>query len=64
VGGLLAAALIGAFVYRLIITVALRLGLHPGDLKLITAVLVVIALAVPFVKKKIKGEWVPPAERW
>ena len=64
VGGLLAAALIGAFMNRLIITVALRLGLHPGDLKLITAVLVVIALAVPFVKKKIKGEWVPPAERW
>lgn len=64
VGGLLAAALTGAFVYRLIITVALRVGLHPGDLKLITAAMVVIALAVPFVKKKIKGEWIPPAERW
>ena len=56
VGGLLSTALVGAFVYRLIITIALRVGIHPGDLKLITAAMVVIALALPFVKKKIEGE--------
>ena len=61
---LLLAAVGGAFCYRLFITVALRLGMAPGDLKLITAVLVVIALAVPFIRKKLRHEWIPPAVRW
>ncbi len=61
---LLLAAIGGAFCYRLFITVALRLGMAPGDLKLITAVLVVIALAVPFIRKKLRHEWIPPAVRW
>lgn len=64
VAGLLLAAIGGAFVYRLVITIALRLGMAPGDLKLITAVLVVIALAIPYIQKKIRREWVPPAVRW
>jgi putative ABC transport system permease protein len=64
VARLLLAVIVGAFVYRLFITVALRLGLAPGDLKLITAVLVVIVLAVPHIRKKIRREWVPPAARW
>jgi len=33
-------------------------------LKLITAVLVVIVLAVPYIRKRIRREWVPPAARW
>lgn len=64
VAGLLLASIVGAFAYRLIITIALRLGMAPGDLKLITALLVIIAMAVPFIQKKIRGEWLPPAERW
>ena len=61
---LLVAAVGGAFIYRLFITVALRLGMAPGDLKLITAVLVVIALAIPYLQKKLRHEWMPPAVRW
>jgi len=54
----------GTFAYRLFITFALRMGMRPGDLKLITSVLVVIALALPFVRKKLRHEWVPPASRF
>jgi len=61
---LLLAAIGGAFCYRLFITIALRLGMAPGDLKLITAVLVIIALAIPFIRKKLRHEWMPPAVRW
>jgi putative ABC transport system permease protein len=61
---LLLTAIGGAFCYRLFITIALRLGMAPGDLKLITAVLVIIALAIPFIRKKLRHEWMPPAVRW
>lgn len=64
VASMLLAALGGTFVYRLFITIALRLGLAPGDLKLITAVLVVIALGIPYIQKKARREWVPPAVRF
>ena len=64
VARLLLAALGGTFIYRLVISVALRLGMAPGDLKLITAVLVIIALAVPYLQKKVQREWLPPAARW
>jgi putative ABC transport system permease protein len=40
------AALIGALVYQLIVNVTLRLGIAPTDLKLITALLVIIAVLV------------------
>ena len=53
----------GTFVYRLFITIALRLGMAPGDLKLITAALVIIALAIPYARKKLRHEWLPPAAR-
>ena len=61
VASMLLAALVGTLVYRLFITIALRVGLPPGDLKLITAVLVVVALAIPYIQKKIRHEWIPPA---
>jgi len=60
----LLAAIGGTFVYRPMITIALRLGMVPGDLKLITAILVIIALAIPFIQKKVRREWLPPAARW
>ena len=53
----------GAFAYRLFIGIALRLGLPPTNLKLITAVLVIIALAIPYIKKRMQHEWLPPAAR-
>jgi len=61
---MLLAALVGTFLYRLFITVALRLGLAPGNLKLITALLVIIAMAIPYIQKKLRHEWIPPAVRW
>ncbi len=51
----------GAFAYRLFIGIALRLGLPPTNLKLVTALLVIVALSIPYLRKKMKGEWVPPA---
>ncbi|WP_408954408.1 ABC transporter permease [Natroniella sp. ANB-PHB2] len=41
----------GSLVYRLAITFALRSGFAPTDLKIVTAILVVIALAAPTLKK-------------
>ncbi len=53
----------GTFAYRLFLGIALRAGLPPSDLKLITAALVVLALTVPYIQKKLRHEWVPPAKR-
>ncbi len=53
----------GTFAYRLFLGVALRLGLPPADLKLITALLVIVALAIPYLRKKMRREWMPPAAR-
>jgi putative ABC transport system permease protein len=64
VARLLLATLGGTFVYRLVLSVALRAGMAPGDLKLITAVIVIIALAIPYLQKRIRREWQPPAPRW
>lgn len=60
---LLLAVVGGAFTYRLFISIALRLGLPPTNLKLITALLVIVALAVPYIQKRLRHEWVPPAAR-
>jgi putative ABC transport system permease protein len=43
----------GSIVYRLLIAVSLRLGIAPTDLKLLTAALVVVALSIPTVRKKV-----------
>jgi len=63
VTAILLAVVGGTFVYRLFLSVALRLGLAPANLKLITALLVIIALAIPYVQKKLRREWIPPAVR-
>ena len=60
---ILLACFVGTFAYRLFITLALRLGLPPGDLKLITSVLVVVALGIPYLRKRLRREWIPPASR-
>jgi len=54
-GYLLAAAILGSILFRLLVAVALRLGLDPNDLKLITAVFVFIALIFPMVLGRLKS---------
>ena len=46
-------AVMGSVLFRLLVAVALRWGLSPNDLKLITAVFVFLALITPgFLRKK------------
>jgi len=49
------AALIGVLVYRFLVALALRVGFQPVDLKLITALLLLVALAVPRVRRRVLG---------
>ena len=48
----LVAVVFGAIFYRAVLTVALQLGLPSGDLKLLSAVLVVIAIASANMKRR------------
>ena len=48
----LLAAIIGAIIYYVVITLVLRLGLESTDLKLLTAVVVAIFLTIPYWKGK------------
>lgn len=50
-----AAVILGSVLYRLVITAALGVGLNPSDMKLISAVLVVIALVLP--QFKVYKRW-------
>jgi putative ABC transport system permease protein len=47
VGMVIAGAVIGSVLFRLLVAIALRWGLNPNDLKIITAVFVFIALILP-----------------
>jgi putative ABC transport system permease protein len=47
------AAIVGVLIYRLLVAFALRIGLEPIDLRLVTAVLLLLALAVPQWRVKI-----------
>lgn len=53
------AVVLGAILYRLVIAVALHLGMPPTDLKLISAVIVTIALSAPV----IKAGWISRQKR-
>jgi putative tryptophan/tyrosine transport system permease protein len=45
----------GAIIYRIVVTLALRVDfLEPGDMKLITAVIVIIALIMPKTLERIR----------
>lgn len=46
--------IIGSVAFRLLIALSLKVGLNPIDLKLVTAVFVLIALALPQIKKLVK----------
>lgn len=47
------AAIVGVVLYRLLVALALRVGLEPVDLRLVTALLLLLALAVPRWRAKI-----------
>jgi len=50
------AAFVGSIVYKFIISVGLRLGLAPTDLKMATGVMVILALGIPALKKGKEGK--------
>jgi putative ABC transport system permease protein len=54
VGFLIAGAIMGSVLFRLLVAIALRWGLNPNDLKLITAFFVFAALVAPGFLRKIK----------
>jgi putative tryptophan/tyrosine transport system permease protein len=49
----LASVVLGSIIYRIIIAVVLQLGMKSTDLKLLTAVIVALALAIPVLKKRM-----------
>lgn len=48
------AVILGAIVYRLIITIVLEFGMPATDLKLISAIIVAVALSMPVIKEKME----------
>ncbi len=53
-GVLIAGTFLGSLIFRVMLAIALRWGLNPNDLKLITAVFVFAALVTPGLLKKFK----------
>jgi putative ABC transport system permease protein len=53
-GFVITGAVMGSVLFRLIVAVALRGGLDPNDLKLVTAAFVFVALVVPTVVQRMK----------
>lgn len=49
----LAAVVLGSILYRVVIAGVLYLGMPPNDLKLFTAIIVMLALAAPMIKDKV-----------
>ncbi len=56
VGMIIIGAVMGSVLFRLLVAIALRMGLNPSDLKLITAVFVFIALMLPSLINKLKNK--------
>lgn len=50
------AAVVGSLFYRFIISLGLRLGLAPTDLKMATGLMVILALGIPAFKKAREGK--------
>ena len=55
VGAALAGTIMGSVLFRLIVALALRWGLNPNDLKLITAGFVFVALVLPSFIQKMRA---------
>ena len=54
IGLLITGAVMGSVLFRLLVAIALRWGLNPNDLKLITAAFVFVALIGPALLRKLK----------
>ena len=54
-GLMIVGAVMGSVLFRLLVAMALRLGLNPNDLKLITAVFVFVALVLPGIIKRLSA---------
>ena len=61
IGLLITGAVMGSVLFRLLVAIALRWGLNPNDLKLITATFVLIALIGPALLRKLKPTAKPAA---
>jgi len=57
VGYVIFGAVLGSVLFRLLVAIALRLGMNPNDLKIITAAFVFIALILPGLMKRRKNLW-------
>ena len=60
-GLMICGAIMGAILFRLLVAVALRWGMNPNDLKLITAVFVFLALVGPMLIRKVNTPKIVPA---
>jgi putative ABC transport system permease protein len=58
-GFVITGAIMGSILFRLIVALALRGGLDPNDLKLVTAVFVFLALVVPSLVKRFQRRPIP-----
>lgn len=50
----LIAAVVGAIIYRFILTIAIMAGVPSGDLNMLSAAIVIVAIAVPILKRRKK----------
>lgn len=55
-GFIIVGAVMGAVLFRLLVAIALRWGLNPNDLKLITAIFVFTALILPSLLEKLRSQ--------
>jgi putative ABC transport system permease protein len=63
VGFLITGAVMGSILFRLLVAIALRWGLNPNDLKLVTAAFVLAALVLPDVIAAIRSRRPPRADK-
>ncbi|MGC1460885.1 MAG: hypothetical protein WA802_01710 [Terracidiphilus sp.] len=62
VGLLITGTVMGSVLFRMLVAIALRWGLSPNDLKLITAVFVFAALVMPNLARRMRTRWAAHAE--
>jgi putative ABC transport system permease protein len=48
----LVAAVVGAIIYRFILTFAIMAGVPSGDLNLLSSAIVIVAIAIPILKRR------------
>lgn len=58
---IVAGVVVGSIVFRIVVALALHIGLNPMNLRILTAVFVVIALVLPTMMRKLQQRKVKPA---